>query len=120
MLAAERIDCVLRESIARPHAAAGCVDAEQLFTQLRAALLTVSILAHMAQPENASGEYTLTEIQDALRVTSRKAARTALETLALSGWVEKMRSGDRIRYRIAADGIRQLRRLTAVREGPLK
>ena len=120
MQAAEQIDRVIRESIARPQAVAGCVDAEQLFAQLQAALLTVSALAHLAQPANASGEYTLTEIQDALRGTSRKATRTALETLACSGWVEKTRSGDRTRYRIAADGIRQLRRLTAVREAPLE
>jgi uncharacterized membrane protein len=83
-------------------------DESPLFVELRAASMTLSVLRALSSPAE---EPTLSELERRLGVRSRKTAFEALERLASEGWVEKIRRGGLVRYRVTDEGVRQLRRL---------
>jgi DNA-binding PadR family transcriptional regulator len=89
----------------------------RLFDELQTATITLSVL--WALTRTVAG-HTLTELEDRLQISSRKKAYQALERLLASQWVEKSRFVGRTKYQITQEGIRQLQRLAASTDGPIR
>jgi TIR domain len=126
--AAEQVERVIRSS--RPavtqQAAAtnskahnGAVGAD-IFEELQAATITLSVLLALEKPEGLPVHRTLSELQRALVIGSRRLAYGAVDRLLQAGWIEKRRVSGRTEYYIASEGARQLHRLAAVTDGPLR
>lgn len=111
----------LLETPARPEARAGREKAPAgdslLFAELRSATVTLSVLWGLTAEED---EPTLSELERRLGVRSRKSAFEALERLTSDGWVEKIRRAGLVRYRVTDEGVRQLQRLVAASDGPVR
>jgi len=91
-----------------------------VFQHLQSAAIGLSILTALAAPDQQTSDYTLTELTKALDIDSRKSALAALEQLSKAGWIEKRRLFERTSYRISDEGIRQLKNLSAVADGPFR
>jgi hypothetical protein len=90
---------------------------QDVFEPLQAATITLSLLWAL----NAEGKScTLSELEEQLDIRSRKRAYEALNQLASAGWIEKGRTSGLMKYHIAAEGVRQWKRLSAVCDGPVR
>jgi hypothetical protein len=98
---------------------AACVSAA-VFRELQSATIALSVLVAVANARELPDNYTLTELTRVLDASSRKLAYGAVERLAKAGWITKRRVSGRTGYRIADEGIRQLQRLVAAANGPLR
>jgi len=88
----------------------------ELFEELQAASVACAVLWLLS---SSAQELSLSELEKRLDLRSRKTAFEALERLAAEQWVEKVRR-DQVRYRITDEGVRQLRRLAAASDGPVR
>jgi TIR domain len=121
---AEQVDAVLtaRRSAAasgKGHAKAGS-PGEALFADLQVAAIMTSILMELAAHTHGPTPYTLSHITQTLSISSRKLAFDAVERLLHAEWIEKVRTNDRTGYTIATEGVRQLQRLVAATDGPIR
>lgn len=91
--------------------------AADVFEELEAASIALSTLWALAR---AQAHYTLSELEHALEIRSRKTAYAALNKLSTSGWIEKGRESGLTKYRLTEEGSRQLRRLAAASDGPVR
>jgi len=110
-----------QRSAAPPHAqrsaTMGTDAAGDAFEELQSASIALSALWALAK---APHQYTLSELEDALEIRSRKRAYNALNKLSMSGWIEKQRIAGFTRYRLTEEGSRQLQRLAAASDGPVR
>ena len=88
-----------------------------IFEELQSASITLSIL--WALTKGTSG-YTLSELESALQIRSRKRAYEALNRLSIEGWIEKARISGLTKYHLTQEGVRQLQRLAAASDGPVR
>ena len=88
-----------------------------IFEELQSASLALSALWVLAK---AKAHYTLSELENALGIRSRKRAYEALNRLSTSGWIEKGRVSGLTKYRLTEEGARQLQRLAAASDGPVR
>jgi hypothetical protein len=91
-----------------------------IFRELESATIALSVLVAVAKARERPDDYTLTELTRMVDASSRKVAYAAVERLAHAGWIRKHRASGRTGYRIADEGFRQLQRLAAVADGPLR
>jgi hypothetical protein len=94
---------------------------DQLFEEMQKAAITLAILDALAKPGGDSPAYTIGDLTRALNISSRQLGYQALERLFAAGWVEKSRV-DKINTKFSATpkGFRQLERLAAASDGPLR
>lgn len=88
-----------------------------LFDELRLASIALAVLWALS---SSAPEPTLSELESLLDVSSRKTAFEALERLVAEKWVEKVRRAGLVRYRATEEGVRQLQRLAAASDGPVR
>jgi hypothetical protein len=91
--------------------------AGNIFEELQSASIALSALWVLAK---ANGHHTLSELEDALDIRSRKRAYEALNKLSMNGWIEKGRVAGLTKYRLTEEGARQLQRLAAASDGPVR
>lgn len=101
-------------AVARP---AGVDSVADIFEELQSASIALSALWVLAK---AKGHYTLSELENALDIRSRKRAYEALNKLSTNGWIEKGRMSGLTKYRLTEEGARQLQRLAAASDGPVR
>jgi TIR domain len=87
-----------------------------IFDELQLATITLSLLWALAPGQ----DYSLSELETALQLQSRKRAFEALSRLTASGWIAKNRIAGSAKYRLTAEGVRQLQRLVATTDGPVR
>ena len=127
--AAEQVERVLSAS---PRAATRPVDADagrnidrdgtsaDVFLDLQFATVALSVLVALTKAERHAADYNLTELTRVVDADSRKLAYVAVDRLSKAGWISKRRVSGRTGYQIADEGIRQLQRLAAAADGPLR
>jgi hypothetical protein len=93
------------------------IPASDAFEELQSASIALSALWALAK---APHQYTLSELEDTLEIRSRKMAYDALNKLSMSGWIENQRISGLTRYRLTDEGSRQLQRLAAASDGPVR
>jgi hypothetical protein len=91
--------------------------ASQIFDELQSATMTLSVLWGLSE---GAPKHTLSELEKRLGFRSRKKAFEALNRLLAAGWVEKARTSGLTRYGLTDDGVRQLQRLAATSDGPVR
>lgn len=91
-----------------------------IFGELEAATMALSVLFTLAARQPRAGDYTLTELTRAMAAGSRKLSYETADRLARAGWITKQRVSGRTEYRISDEGLRQLQRLAAVADGPVR
>src|SRR5262249_37445939 len=64
--------------------------------------------------------FTLGELEDALSIRSRKRAYEALDRLSTEGWIDKHKRSGLTAYGLTEEGERQMQRLAAGSDGPLR
>jgi hypothetical protein len=82
-----------------------------LYRRFESATMGLSILAALGEPSRRSRDYSLTELTEALSISSRKLAHAAVEELSSGGWLEKRRLSGRTTYRITNEGMQRLNEL---------
>ena len=80
----------------------------------------LSVLVALTKADQHSRNYNLTELTQVLSTGSRKLAFDAVERLSKAGWISKHRVSKRTGYQIADEGVRQLQRLAAATDGPVR
>jgi hypothetical protein len=95
----------------------GVADDTQLFEELQTASITLSLLWAFRQE---SSDSTLSDLEKLLGIRSRKRAFEAVGRLSKSGWLEKLKISGRTKYHLTKEGARQLERLSASADGPLR
>ena len=101
--------------------AAGRVSASgTLFDELEAAAVTLSVLVALSKSHPGPADRTLTELTRLSNTRSRKLAYDAVDRLSKAGWIVKRRTSGRTGYHLADEGLRQLRRLANVADGPVR
>jgi hypothetical protein len=88
----------------------------KVFETLQEACVTLAILWALAKQTT---EATVSELERALVIRSRKRAYEALNRLVLEGWIEKIRNSGLTKYRLTKEGARQMQRLAAASDGPV-
>jgi len=88
-----------------------------IFEELQSASIALSALWALDQ---AKTQYTLSELEDALDIRSRKRAYEALSRLWTNGWVQKEKTSGLTKYRLTDEGAKQLQRLAAASDGPVR
>lgn len=93
---------------------------EAVYRELQSATVALSVLVALTKAEQHPGDYNLTELTRVLSTGSRKLAFNAVDRLSRAGWISKRRVSGRTGYQIAGEGVRQLQRLAAATDGPLR
>ena len=88
-----------------------------VFEELQVAVVTLAILWGLSK-EGAL--FTLSELEKQLEIRSRKRAHEAVERLVTEGWIEKSKIAGLTRFRLTKEGARQLQRLAAASDGPVR
>jgi hypothetical protein len=124
--AAEQVDRVLRTSRQATgrdvsgHGGTSNAVSAALFKELQSSAVTLAVLVALTKRQNLRRDRTLTELLADVDATSRKVTYDAVDRLSKAGWIAKHRVSGRTGYRVAEEGIRQLQRLAAVANGPLR
>lgn len=116
----------LDEALARRHGLKGLEEAaegksstaDRLQHEFTNALFGVEILRYLASVAPTDRWPSLTEIQRALGIESRKRGYQALEQMCEAGWVQKVSESGRASYAATNEGARQLRRFDAIHRAP--
>lgn len=101
-----------------PPAAHGAESGDELYDRLYSASITLSIAWKLSQANGAA--YTLTELEQSLGIRSRKRGYEALRALDQVGWINKGRHAGLTKYQLTDEGARQLQRLAAAADGPVR
>jgi TIR domain len=88
-----------------------------LFEELHAASIALSILWRLSRKE---AQHSLSELEALLGIRSRKRAFEVLKKLTREGWVEKVQVSKLAKYHLTKEGARQLQRLAAAADGPVR
>jgi hypothetical protein len=91
---------------------------EELFRELRLPAMALSVL--LALTAAGTRGYTLTDLTRVLGASSRKLVFDAVDRLFQAGWLEKRKESGHTAYQVANEGARQVQRLAAMAEGPLR
>ncbi len=121
---AEQVDAVLSSARCAsrsggpggPHAHAS----DDIFHDLLTAAIATAILMQLASKAHVGASNSLSELTHTLDISSRKLAYDAVERMLKAGWIEKQRIEGRTGYAIASEGVRQLQRLAAATDGPIR
>jgi len=92
-------------------------DESAMFSLLMHASIALSIVWALGQ---ADAGLSMTELETLLDARSRKTLFEGVERLAGDGWIEKSRSSGLTRYRLTTLGARQVERLAAAADGPIR
>jgi len=106
------------EPLLRPQPSLPPTD-DTLLDELHSATIALSILWTLAKG-GAGCDYTLSELEQLLGIRSRKRANEMVTRLCSADWVEKRKASGLTKWRLSENGVRQLRRLVAASDGPLR
>jgi hypothetical protein len=101
-----------------PPAVHGAEIGDELYDRLYSASITLSIAWKLSQANGVA--YTLTELEQSLGIRSRKRGYEALRALDQVGWINKGRHAGLTKYQLTDEGARQLQRLAAAVDGPVR
>ena len=90
---------------------------DAMFEELHSATVALSIVLSLKE-DGAS--LTLGDLAKTLQIHSRKRAFEVAERLAAEGWLAKSKSAGLMRYQLTAKGARQVERLAAASDGPVR
>jgi hypothetical protein len=90
------------------------------FDDLQSTTIALSILSALRGSAEVETDQTLTDLTRTLNIRSRRLAHDAVERFEKAGWVEKRRVAGRTAFRIAPEGLRQLQRLAAAADWPVR
>jgi hypothetical protein len=92
-------------------------ESQHLFEQLQSASIALAVMCALADDASA---YTLSDLEERLDIRSRKRAYEAVNQLTGQGWIERVRSAGFTKYHLTTEGVRQLQRLAAASDGPVR
>ena len=88
-----------------------------VFETLQAASIALAVLWALRRNDV---ELTISELEKTLEIRSRKRAYEAADWLAGEGWIDKIKRAGLTRYRLTGEGARQMQRLAATSDGPVR
>jgi hypothetical protein len=93
---------------------------EDVFRDLLTASVATAILLELAAHPGVGSSYSLSDLTRTLDISSRKLSYDVVERMLKAKWIDKERVDGRTAYAIASEGVRQLQRLAAATDGPVR